>query len=52
MNNIQKRFLLFLFGCILIRFLLVILSKNVDKEKLQYLGYLALMMPLAFMYIY
>ena len=51
MNNIQKRFLLFLFGCILIRFLLVILAKNIDKENLQYLGYLALIPVLGWLYI-
>jgi len=51
MNNIQKRFLLFLFGCILIRFLFVILSKNVDEDKLQSLGYLALIPVLGWLYI-
>ena len=51
MNNIQKRFLLFLCGCMLIRFLLVILSKNVNEDKLQYLGYLALIPVIGWLYI-
>ena len=51
MNNIQKRFLLFLCGCILIRLLLVNLSKNLDKNNVQYLGYLALVPVLGWFYI-
>lgn len=31
MNNIQKRFLLFLFGCIGLRLLLVYIAKNYDQ---------------------
>jgi hypothetical protein len=51
MNNIQKRFLLFLLGCITIRLLFVILAKNSDKDKLQYLGYIALIPILGWFYI-
>jgi hypothetical protein len=52
MNNFQKRFLLFIFGCILIRTLFVIISKNIDIKLLPYLGYLALIPSLGFFYIY
>ena len=52
MNAIQIRFILFLFGCIGTRLLFVIIAKNVSIKYLQYLGYLALVMPIAFMYIY
>ena len=52
MNAIQIRFILFLFGCIGMRLLFVIIAKNVSIKMLYYLGYLALAMPLAFMYIY
>ena len=52
MNNLQKRMLLFLIGCIGIRFLFVIISKNVKTEYLKYLGYLALIPAIGFMYIY
>ena len=52
MNSIQIRFILFLFGCIGMRLFFVIIAKNVSIKYLQYLGYLALVMPIAFMYIY
>jgi hypothetical protein len=40
MNTIQKRFLLFLFGCIGTRSLLVYIAKNLSKQYLFYLGWL------------
>ena len=52
MNNIQKRFLLFLFGCIGLRSLFVIIAKNIDIKYLPYLGYLALLPTLGFVYIF
>ena len=52
MNSIQIRFILFLFGCIGMRLFFVIIAKNVSIKYLYYLGYLALVMPVAFMYIY
>jgi hypothetical protein len=51
MNNIQKRFLLFLFGCIVVRLLFTILAKNIDTEKLPYLGYIALLPVIGWFYI-
>jgi hypothetical protein len=52
MNPIQIRFILFLFGCIGMRLFFVIIAKNVSIKYLYYLGYLALVMPIGFMYIY
>lgn len=52
MNNIQKRFLLFLFGCIGSRVLLVYLAKIASKLYLMYLGYLALIPALGFFYLF
>lgn len=52
MNSIQSRFILFLFGCIGMRLLFVIISKNVSIKYLYYLGYLSLLIPIGLMYIY
>jgi hypothetical protein len=52
MNNIQKRFLLFLFGCIGIRSLFVYIAKNVNSQLLMYMGYLALIPAIGFFYIF
>lgn len=51
MNNIQKRFILFLFGCIGTRILFVFIAKNVSLNILPYLGYLALIPVLGWLYI-
>lgn len=52
MNTIQKRFLLFLVGCIGTRSLLVYLAKTTNKTFLMYLGYLALLPAIGFFYIF
>lgn len=52
MNNLQQRFMLFLIGCIGVRSLFVIIAKYINKEYLKYLGYLALLPAIGFMYIY
>lgn len=52
MNNIQKRFLLFLIGCIGIRSLFVYIAKNANDQYLQWMGYLALLPAIGFIYIY
>lgn len=52
MNNIQKRFILFLFGCIGTRLLLVYLAKIASKEFLKYMGYLALIPAIGFIYLF
>ena len=52
MNNIQKRFLLFLVGCIGIRTLFVIIAKNSPVKYLKYMGYLALLPAIGFSYLF
>jgi hypothetical protein len=52
MNNLQKRMLLFLIGCIGVRSLFVVLAKYINIKYLKYLGYLALVPAVGFMYIY
>jgi len=52
MNKIQKRFVLFLGGCILFRALLVIIAKRTSKKNLPFLGYIALIPAIGFTYIY
>jgi hypothetical protein len=52
MNNIQKRFLLFLFGCIGTRTLLVYIAKTSNKTLLMFLGYLALLPAIGFFYLF
>jgi hypothetical protein len=52
MNNIQKRFLLFIFGCIGLRILFVVIAKNIDIKLLPYLGYVALLFVTGFIYIF
>jgi hypothetical protein len=52
MNTIQKRFLLFLIGCIGTRSLFVYLAKIANTTYLRYLGYLALLPAIGFFYIY
>ena len=52
MNNIQKRFIMFLIGCIGLRSLFVIIAKYININYLKYLGYLALLPAIGFIYIY
>lgn len=52
MNTIQKRFLLFLIGCIGTRSFLVYLAFITNKTFLRIMGYLALMPAIGFFYIY
>ena len=52
MNSLQKRFLLFLIGCIGIRSLFVYIAKNVNTQLLMYMGYLTLIPAIGFFYIY
>ena len=52
MNIIQKRFLLFLIGCIGIRSLFVYIAKTIDISYLPLLGYLALLPAIWFIYIF
>ena len=52
MNQLQLRFWMFLIGCIGTRSLFVVLAKNIHTAYLKYLGYLALLPAIGFMYIY
>ena len=52
MNDMQKRFLLFLIGCIGVRSIFVLIAKNATAYYLQILGYLALLPAIGFVYIY
>jgi hypothetical protein len=51
MNNIQKRFLLFIFGCIAIRLLFTYIAKNSSPEFLPALGFIALIPVIGWAYI-
>ena len=52
MNDIQKRFALFLGGCIPARVFIVFLAKNTPLRYLHYLGYIALIPAFGFLYLY
>jgi len=52
MNTLHKRFLLFLIGCIGTRLLFVYIAKNINILYLPFLGYLALLPAVGFIYIY
>jgi len=52
MNNIQKRFLLFLFGCIPSRLALAYVAKIIPINYLPILGYVTLVMAIGFIYIF
>jgi hypothetical protein len=52
MNTMQKRFLLFLIGCIGVRTLFVLIAKNASAHYLPMLGYLAILPTIGFIYIY
>lgn len=52
MNDIHKRFLMFLFLCIPTRLFFVWYSKVIDIKTLKKIGYIALLPAIGFMYIY
>lgn len=52
MNTIYKRFLLFLIGCIGTRLFFTYMAKNSNLRVLKYMGYLALLPAIGFMYLY
>jgi len=49
---IEKRFLLFIIGCIGSRLLLVYIAKNISVDLLKYMGYLALIPAIGFLFIF
>jgi hypothetical protein len=52
MNDLKKRFLLFLIGCIGTRTLFVLIAKYSSLKYLPLLGYLAILPMVGFIYIY
>ena len=52
MNDLQKIFLMFLIGCIGLRSIFVIIAKYINTNYLKYLGLLALIPAIGFIYIY
>ena len=52
MDTLHKRFILFLFGCIGVRLLLVYIAKTINIQNLKYMGYLLLLTAFGFFYIY
>ena len=50
MNKLQKRFILFLLGCIPIRFLIVYIVKNIPNKYLPLTAPITLIMGLGFFY--
>jgi len=52
MNTIQRRFTLFLFGCIFVRVLITILAKQIDPSYLPYMAFIALFPAFGFLFIF
>jgi hypothetical protein len=52
MNSMQKRFLLFLIGCIGLRTFFVYLAKTASKPFLKILGYLSILPAIGFFYLF
>lgn len=52
MNNIQKRFLLFLCGCIPTRLFLAYLAKIIPVNYLPVMGYITLAIGISFSYLF
>ena len=52
MNDIQKRFLLFLGGCIPVRITIAVIAMVVPLFLLRYLGFIALLPAFGFIYLF
>lgn len=52
MKDITKRRVLFIFGCIFLRAMLVIIAKYIPLRYLHYMGYLGLVPSIGFLVIY
>jgi len=52
MDDIHKRYLLFLLGCIPTRLLLALTAYKIDREKLPYMSILTIPIALGFLNIY
>ena len=51
-SNFQKRILLFLLGCIVVRLLFVYVAYTINPKYLKFLGVLAIIVSIGFMTIY
>lgn len=52
MKDIQKRFLLFLLGCVTTRLGLVYAAKNINKEYLPYMGAIGLLLTVTWLVLF
>jgi len=52
MNNIDKRFYLFLIGCVGTRILFAYLAKTVSVPYLKWMGWVAILPAIGFLYFY
>ena len=52
MNKIQKRFILFIFGCIVTRLFLTFIVKKLQVKYLPIVGYIGLILGISFLTIY
>ena len=52
MENIKKRLLLFLIGCMGTRLLLVYLAKTLNPTYVKYLGYISILIGCSFIYVF
>ena len=52
MNALQRRFLLFLGGCIPVRLAFVLLAKMCPIDYLPYMGFIGLVIAVGFIYLY
>lgn len=52
MNNLYKRYLLFLLGCIPIRLAIVYIAAHISNNYLPLLGYISLIPAMGFIYLY
>ena len=52
MENIKKRLLLFLIGCIGTRLLLVYLAKTLNPNYVKYLGYISILIGISLIYVF
>jgi len=52
MLDIQKRFMLFLLGCMFARALIVLAAKYIDKQYLPYMGIVATIVAVSWIYLF
>tara|TARA_B110000261_G_scaffold156626_1_gene190753 strand:+ start:85 stop:426 length:342 start_codon:yes stop_codon:yes gene_type:complete len=48
----KKKIILFVFGCLLVRFSFVLIAKNINKKSLPLLGSIALIPAIGFLVVY